>query len=450
MTSVGARSEPDPPPSAFDDDENPVSGELEQEIEAAPEVLLRWDPFRPERLHVVDGLPESPGTGAVDPGAQVWRRLAAVRALDRLLHLPLSRALLDADVAAAMVSVAETPRTPTKLRDALLDEALRAARGASPRLVRYLSQLAGAGDRPPPPLVAALRRLADAYQKLAKVCEDSDADLDAVIEVWGRLETAGTAAAAARDGGQPVRTLRQLHAPGRDFLDPLLLPARVLGFSARADVPDVRLATGSAPARVTVVVEAFDDSPRLDDIAGMTVRVIDVDSRKVLSFHPLGGPVPAESSTPGGSGHPCFETTVDLPAGVSLSALRFDVQDGGDARVASADELLRARRAFLFLTSWRALVADVRLDGPKADPAAHLRRIVDAALAGDRPSNADAPLWRGGPRVSQLRRLAGLTDEQLAAALSDDAADRILHTACGPGDLLTAELAAAHARRAAL
>lgn len=419
------------------------AGEMQHKAEVAPGVSTSWDPFRPDDLQVLDGLPpDVVAAPRSSPTRAAWTRLAALQALDLRLHLPLSRALLLAEGSIAKIRARATLPPRSKLSKALAEESFRDARRASPGLTRYLHGLAQDGDPLPAPLAHALAGVAKAFRGLAEKCDDVDVDLTAVTEAWQAVEPVG-------DGGV-IRALRPPVTSGipdaQYFLDPSIVPARVLAFSGRADVPDVQVAPGRNADELVVRLQAFDDHPRLDDIAGMDVRVIDGTTREVLAFYPLGGP----------RGGRVFETVVELPRDVPMAALCFDVQGlgSGYGRAAPAGDVTRARRAFFFLAAFRALAADVRLAGAAARPAARLRDIADAAGRGEGLPAADASLWRGGPSLVALQHLAGLGDGRLAELLNpsrgeDYTAKGLLGIVSGPGDLLVAELAAAHARRSA-
>jgi hypothetical protein len=110
---------------------------------------------------------------------------------------------------------------------------------------------------------------------------------------------------------------------------------------------------------------------------------------------------------------------VSLPDPVTADDVRVELYDaaGPPPAVCADDAALRhVRRATLFLAGWRALLADVRIWGVAATPAARLRTVI-RTLAPD----TDGPLWSGGPALSHLRRIAELGDSTLAALLRTDA-----------------------------
>ena len=125
-----------------------VRGELEFDAKVASGVTVTWDPATPRRCVAV-----SVGTArarrhqrAPDVDRTPWLRLAAVTMLDHRLYLPLNRALLDAEIAAAEVGAAadagpgepaRPPRRPSPGR----------ARSAARELVGTST---GGQDRPAP------------------------------------------------------------------------------------------------------------------------------------------------------------------------------------------------------------------------------------------------------------------------------------------------------------
>src|SRR3954469_24005842 len=99
------------------------AGEMQHEAEAAPGVFTSWDPFRPDDLHVLEGLPpDIVDAGPDSPALQAWTRLAALQALNLRLHLPLSKALLLAETSMAKTRAKVTLPVGSKLRDALDEE----------------------------------------------------------------------------------------------------------------------------------------------------------------------------------------------------------------------------------------------------------------------------------------------------------------------------------------
>ena len=425
------------------------AGELEYDAVLAPGVTVTWDPATPRHCvdfsveQVAEGLPVPRASDVVDRAP--WLRLAAVTMLDARLQLPLNRSVLDAEIAAAQVAAAHTLSPTEPVRDHLVGRALARARSASRGLVQYLDRITAAGRRPPPALAASLDALAACYLRLCAEVDERDAALVSVIDAADRLPVTGTG--VLRDGaGLPAS------APpprGASQIDPRLVPARVLRLgpyanAAEIDVDPVRLP--DEPEAVRIQAPAFDASPEPADLA---VRLVDRRDGRVHGYGLLG-----LRARLGGR---CFEGLLSLPSTVDADDVRVELYDAATAPppVPSGEvELRRARRATLFLAGWRGLVADTRLRGAHALPAARLRRVIQT-LAPDVGEARDEPLWTGGPKAAHLRRIAELGDRGLAALLRADggrttsidaAAAAVVDSVGGPGDLLAAELAAAYDR----
>lgn len=424
-------------------------GELEYDAELAPGVTVTWDPATPR--HCVDfsvepaaeGLPMPRASDVVDRAP--WLRLAAVTMLDARLQLPLNRSVLDAEIAAAQVAAADTLSPAEPVRDHLVGRALVRARRASRGLVQYLDRITAAGHRPPPALAASLDTLAACYLRLCAEVDEHDAALVSVIDAADRLPVTGSA--VLRDGaGLPA------FAPppcGASQIDPRLVPARVLRLGPTVDAAEIDVAPVRLPGEpdaVRIQAPVFDASPEPADLA---VRLVDRRDGRVHGYGLLELPVRL--------GKRCFEGLVSLPSAIAADDVRVELYDAAapPPPVAGGEvELRRARRATLFLADWRTLVADTRLRGPRALPAARLRNVI-LALAPDVDQGRDEPLWAGGPRLAHLRRIAELGDRRLAAVLRsgarratsvDAATAAVVDTVGGPGDLLAAELAAAYDR----
>jgi hypothetical protein len=427
--------------------DRPFRGELEFDAEVAPGVTVTWDPATPRRCVAL-----SVGAGARAVAAELhrkvvdrppWLRLAAVMTLDERLQLPLHRALLDAEIAVALVATARTLDRTEPTRDHLVDRALIRARAAVDELVTYLDRWTRPGRRPPAPLAASLAVLSRGFAALAAEVEGRDGALHQAIRALDRLAV-----------GAPVRVRgrrRSSAAPaapsGVAQIDPRSLPARVLRLgptadSAEIDVTPVRLA-GRAAMRVRV--PAFDPLPGPIDLPDLAVRLVHRRSGRIYGYGLLGLPVRV--------GERCFEVDVSLIDAARPGDVRVEVHDVEREPIAAdSTELCRARRATLFLAGWRALVADTRLWGASVAPTSRLRAVV-RTLAAD----GDGPLWSGGPTVSHLARMCELGDRPLtamlrgeataAAALAGDAdVLEVIDSVAGPGDLLAAELAAAYER----
>jgi hypothetical protein len=223
--------------------------------------------------------------------------------------------------------------------------------------------------------------------------------------------------------------------PGVDRIDPRTVPARVLRLGPTADTAEIRIGP-TAEGALRVRVPAFAPGEQAD----LGVRLIDRRSGQVRGYGVLGR---ARRS-------PHFEGVVSLPDALPAQDVRIDLYDiSAAAPPVSVDDagLRRVRRATLFLSRWRALVADVRLWGENAAPADQLRTIIRQLTADGRD---DVPLWSGGPSRSHLSALAALGNRVLTAVLRgrepvpDD--DGVATAVSGPGDLLVAELATAYER----
>jgi hypothetical protein len=424
-------------------------GELEFDAEVAPGVTVTWDPATPRQCVAFSVEPDAgadvrPARPSVVADRAPWLRLAAVTMLDRRLHLTLNRSLLDAEIAAAQVGAARTLSPAEPVRDHLVDRALVRARRAARGLVQYLDRFTEADRRPPALLAAALNGLAGCYLTLGTEVDDHDDALTAAIDGVDQLSIVNV----------PTRIRRPVTAPypspsGAAQIDPRLVPARVLRMGPTADAAEIDVVTGSHPDRPALHVEvpAFDPLPEPADLA---VRLIHRRSGRTCGYGLL--------ERLDRFGNRCFACRVSLPEGVAADDVRvelFDAAGPPPEALSSKAELCRARRASLFLAGWRGLVADTRLWGARAVPAARLRGVI-GTLAAD--ASADDPLWAGGPALSHLWRLAGLGDRKLASLLraggrratsvdgDDGGAAAVVDSVGGPGDLLAAELAAAYDR----
>jgi hypothetical protein len=453
-------------------------GALGYRAAVAPALTLLWDPDDPRRCVVASDASRTAGSAEVDAvrdalarhrpaedhRAGRWRRLAAVLALDHRLYLPLNRSLLDAEIAIAQLDATRTLPAGGPIRAHLTSCALIRARRASPGVVRYLGRFVD-DQRPPPALEAALSELADGYAALTAEVYEFDAELDAVAEAWRQLTKVDNSCPAAQPTARPTEDVgaqRQATA----WLDPRQLPARVLRLGSTADTAEIdvdpmQLATGPA---LRVRVAAFADEPSSEEPADVGIRLIDRRSGTVYTYGLLGALTTDLATSPAKAGSRYFEGLVALPESVAERNVRVDLfnVDGTEPPVpADGEQLRRVRRAALFLRDWRAVIADVQLWGTDAAPADQVRTIARRLDIGD--CAVDSPLWSGGPSPSHLQRLADLENDALAAILggpasgdaaigdavaitSEDGAAALVAMVAGPGDLLAAELAAAHAR----
>lgn len=427
-----------------------VRSELEFDAEVAPGVTVTWDPATPQRcvaMSVGTGPGEVTSRGRQKVDRTPWLRLAAVTMLDHRLYLPLNRALLDAEIAAAEVGAAMTLDRAEPTRHRLVDRALVRARSAARELVVYLDRWTTVGRRPPAPLHAALGGLTHGFTALAAEVDGYDGALAPAIQALDRLID-----------GAPVRGRNRRRVPvstsppsGAAQIDPRSVPARVLRLGPAADSAEIdavptRLAGRTA---LRVQVPAFEPLPRPIDLPDLAVRLVHRHSGRIHGYGLLG--------LLDRAGNRCFEAVVSLTGAASADDVRVELHDAeGEPPPVLPDgaELCRARRATLFLGGWRALLADTRLWGVSVTPASRLRAVV-RTLAPD----ADEPLWSGGPAVSDLTRIVELGDRALTAMLrggepvaadaiggDDGGAAAVVNSVSGPGDLLAAELAAAYER----
>jgi hypothetical protein len=436
-------------------------GELEYDAPVAPGVTVTWDPATPHHC-VGFSVDHSDGEVTTAVNRVPWLRLAAVETLGHWLYLPLSRALLDAELAAAQVGAAWTLPPGTATRKDLTRKAFVHARRASQGVVHVLERFAGGTGRPPPALEASLATLVNCYTTLLNEVrrrdDEPDAKLAAVPATWNLLRGLDGRATERRT---PAARTASVPQPGRAFIDPRQVPARILRLGSTADAAEIGVVTerwaGGCALRVRV--PEFETEPSPQDVADVGIRLVDRRSGHVHGYGMLG------RRAAGRGGDRYLEGLVVLPDSVGAEDVRVDVYAIGERAAPPVDgeQLRRVRRATLFLSDWRALVADVRLWGADATPAARLRTIIRRLPRdGDRrhAGQDKEALWAGGPSRSDLRRLAALDDPALAAMLQPGApagsgpiiednaagATTILPMVSGPGELLAAELAAAYER----
>jgi hypothetical protein len=442
-------------------------GELEHVAEVAPGVAVTWDPARPRhRVGVVasKGGDSDAAASVADVDRLPWLRLAAVAVLDRRLYAPLDQSLLDAEVAAAQLAAARTLGGAEPVREFLVGRALVGARAASQGVVAHMARLAADDRRPPAALAAALGTVARCYAALSAEVREFDASLAAVTEAWHRLTSIERTGSRDRPLVDPPAVARQTRR-GAAQIDPRSVPARVLRFGPTSDAAEISVdaVRGQAGPAVQVRVDAFSSAPSADEAVDVGIRAIDRRSGEVRGYGLLGRSAARRPTmAPGEEGRRHFEGLVSLPPSLSAADVRVDLFDMSGAPPpvsANSSELRRVRRATLFLSEWRALVADVRLWGVRTAPAARLRAIL-RRLAGDHSDGADIPLWSGGPTRSHLVSLVELGDRTLAGRLrrgrvrgeitaipgDDGGAAAVVAAVAGPGDLLVAEVAAAHER----
>jgi hypothetical protein len=238
-------------------------------------------------------------------------------------------------------------------------------------------------------------------------------------------------------------------------IDPRQVRARVFAQSADPAVAEVVLerTTLADRAAVAVRVPAFRCTPEHDAVHRLLVRLVDRRSPELRGE----GLLTLRRGSDEGDPAPYFEGTVPL-AESSTEDLRADVYDAlSDVppAVADADAALQeARRASVFLSEWRQLVAGVRLPFPAIAPAQLLRELARRLDPAAEAGGSHAPLFTGGPSIADLDRLAGRGDPALVARLARTdptgrIGDSLFDAVGGAGGLLVAELAAVHSRAAA-
>lgn len=423
-----------------------VIGELEHPAEIAPGYVLPWDPALPQRCGDLT-VPADAGPGMRARIAAVehppWLRLAAVAVLDRQLYLPLDRSLLDAELAGARLGAARTLAPSDRTRQVLVERALAGARSAATGLVAYFERLAGHGRRLPPSLAASLDPVVRAYAELAGEVSEFDGRLAGVSEAWHGVCSLPSIEAR----GQPVVAPPTAVAPttaGAALLDPRSVRARVLRLGPSPDTGEI-VVDASSGSVVRVWVEAFPGLTAWSAGADIAVRLVEHRSGTARAYGVLGW-------TDAHSGMTGYEGFVSLPESLSISDVRVDVFEmPGDPVSAEHGALREVRRATLFQSAWRELVADVRLWGARAEPATRLCAVVQR-ITEDVPDAA--PLWSGGPSRGHLVGLSEWGNGALADRLRGGnpdvppppGAEQVVAAVSGPGDLLAAEIAAAYDR----
>ena len=360
--------------------------------------------------------------------AEPWLRVAAVDVLDRWLHLPLNKALVDAERGVARVYAARTLE-PGRARNDVLADALRLARAASWAFVEYLGRLARSPHPVPESLRKVLNDLIEGYHALAAELPEPDQQLRSVVKVGRRVLDrlpAGVDENRSRafcDAGcaRKAALTPALVTDVISLIDPRQIPARMLRLSMKPPVGEVRMRVTRANGRDAVVVEAPAYEPGNGDLrvgsAGeqLSVRLIDTMTGTDVDGAVLTLESGAEHSSP------VFRAVVPLPD-VDLHRLRADLYDGTSygppAPSDTYPDLLSIRKTAALLAAWR-LAAAVRLGEFQADVTVQVR-----AVSGDPKATADE-LTEGSEPV-----------------LSVGAATRRAMTA-GAGDLLVAEVDAA-------
>ena len=282
----------------------------------------------------------------------------------------------------------------------------------------------------PESLRKVLNDLIEGYHALAAELPEPDQQLRSVVKTGRRVLDRLPAGVEEnrsrtfRDAGCAQKTVLTpaLVTDVISLIDPRQIPARMLRFSMKPTVGEVRMRVTRAHGRDTVVVEAPAYEPGNGNLRGgsageqLSVRLIDTMTGADVDGAVLTLEMGAEQSSP------VFRAVVPLP-GVDLRRLRADVYDGAsDEPPAPSDadaDLLSVRKTAALLAAWRRLAAAVRLGEFHADAAAQVR-----VVSGDLEATADE-LTEGSEQV-----------------LSAGAAARRAMTA-GAGDLLVAEWDAA-------
>jgi hypothetical protein len=299
--------------------------------------------------------------------AQPWLRLAAVEALDRWLHLPLERTLVDAERASAW-GAAALSLPDGRTRQEVLTAAVRAARTVALEFADYLGRISRTVHGVSSHLVEAIDHLVEGYRDLQSALPERDPELWSVLragrEVSVRLARKRT---TELDHGPPSWTDCAVsdaagHEGLRSLLDPRQVPARLLDMSAGDDhevaVRPCRLGDLDAVEVEVAAYPALDAHiARSDERDRLMVRLVDVTTGAVRSEALLTfGPAQAAG---GRHGH-VFRGVVPL-GGLALSNVRADVFDAlieYPAAVSDTDpQLLAIRHEATLLHQRRAGLA---------------------------------------------------------------------------------------------
>jgi hypothetical protein len=332
----------------------------------------------------------------------------------------------------------------------VIGEALSLTRRASAGLVNYLQWLAARRPTLPAALVCVLRKLVAGYGELLAEVDrapdhlpDQPADraLAAVLGAWEPLaERETTTEADVLD----VRHRTSRHSSASQLasmIDPRQVRSRVFALAADPAVGEITLAAdslGGHPA-VRVRVPAYRGALDQPVVQRLLVRLVDKRSadqrgQSVLHLAPKAGR---------GSPTVYLEGIVPLPES-DVDHVRADVFDAlSDVPPADTDDaLVEVRRATVFLSEWRRLVAAVQLSGAGSAPGRRLRELA-ARLS---PAEAtDRPLFTGGPSANDLIALADRGDADIVrrAREGDGSGSDLFALVRGPARPLVAEIAAA-------
>lgn len=352
---------------------------------------------------------------AVDPsGADPWLRVATADALDRWLQLPLDQSLVDAERGIARSQAAMT-LPEGAARQAVIADALDLARRASRGLAGYLGRLSLLNQPPPVILLNALKQLVDGYEALIGEVTGPDRDLRRVVTRWAAVGDHGT-------DGPPDTHANQMPGcgPGR-LADRASLVDVHAENQRRGNVIDLR--------QVRARVFALMNGPESAEVS--VVETVNKDLQTVLVKVPAFGPVTASS----GLGARMLVRLVERGSGRprSEAVLTLSRERRGPDR--------RGRLIF----SGTAVLNGARFEDVRAD-------VFDAlSVLPPAKGDDDAAMLNVRRAVHSLRELRQLIARtripsatgrrlRLKRGTREAAQDRV----SGPGDLMVAELAAAH------
>ncbi|MEU4292944.1 hypothetical protein AB0E63_32365 [Kribbella sp. NPDC026596] len=405
-----------------------------------PDAVRRLSELRADLL--ASGRPRAESELSVEfTPARPWRRIAVIDALDWWLQLPLDQALLDAERAVVRAQAARSLPAGQLRRDRT-DQALVLARRSADGFANYLTELTESASSLPRALFSGLLRLVNGYAVLGRrVVDGPDEELEAVAYAWQSLKAALPVVGTFKPPDRSVTY--QLGAKSlvgqvalTSSVDPRQLRARIVDTDVRAQ--EIRMLMSREGSAVRVIVPAF-GSRRQPAVLADRLMVRLVDTRSGAAHEPVlltlrSGPE-AERL---GVRTPVFTEVVPL-RGAPVEYVRADVFDpASEATPAQTDTdiaLLRQRRAQFVLGEWRRAAAEARLSRGVTVRKRRLARLVDVLM---QTGDSDQPAFFGGPTPAELAQLI---------EHPDDAVHRWFTSTDGAGELLVAELAAAHANR---
>jgi hypothetical protein len=278
-----------------------------------------------------------------------------------------------------------------------------------------------------------------------RVVDGPDEELEAVVHAWASLKAEAPVVGTFKLPDRSV-TYQLSDRPhvGKVALtssvDPRQLRARIVDTDVQAQ--EIRMVMSREGSAVRVIVPAF-GSRRQSVVLADRLMVRLVDSRSGAAQEPVlltfRSGREAERL---GVRTPVFTEVVPL-RGAPLEFLRADVFDpdseAAPARTDTDSALLRQRRAQFVLGEWRRAAAEARLSRGVKMRKRRLAQLVDVLM---QTSDADQPAFFGGPTPTELAQLI-----ERPGGDSQTVAHRWFRSAEGSGELLVAELAAAHANR---